>query len=163
MGGFYLFLVICACLKYFIEYLPEILGELGKVIGFLGLCLWEVAKPLGRGLLWLAVHGGRGAYWAGSNGALFAFILIDEWRRSTPEDGQQEECAGEEQDLEPARDAYALALDLLGLSDPFTSGELKRVYRQAMKAAHPDAGGINNAAQELNAARDLIMKVKGWK
>jgi curved DNA-binding protein CbpA len=38
-----------------------------------------------------------------------------------------------------------------------------RAYRLAIRAAHPDAGGSDKAAQAVNAARDLLMRCRGWR
>lgn len=60
------------------------------------------------------------------------------------------------------RDDYAEAVVLLGLVIPFTQKAFSKAYRRAMMAAHPDAGGTTEAAQAVNAARDLIRRRNGW-
>jgi DnaJ-domain-containing protein 1 len=106
------------------------------------------------------------------NAGLFIAILFDEWRRGRRQEAGEQAFADEgdadeqddEQEQEQARqDDYAAALALLGLSEPFTQADLKRLYRKAMKTAHPDAGGAKETAQALNTARDLIAALKGWK
>ncbi|MEB3232341.1 MAG: J domain-containing protein, partial [Leptolyngbyaceae bacterium] len=45
----------------------------------------------------------------------------------------------------------------LGPFTPITIETIKRAYRQAMKAAHPDAGGSKEYAQQVNAAYAAVM------
>ena len=45
----------------------------------------------------------------------------------------------------------------LGPFTPITEETIKRAYRQAMKAAHPDAGGSTEYAQQVNAAYAAVM------
>ncbi|MGK7890177.1 MAG: hypothetical protein AB4042_12650 [Leptolyngbyaceae cyanobacterium] len=51
---------------------------------------------------------------------------------------------------------YQAMLDL-GPFTPITVETIKRAYRQAMKAAHPDAGGSKEYAQQVNAAYAAVM------
>lgn len=66
---------------------------------------------------------------------------------------RQQTCAG---------NAYQLALDLLGLNEPFDRPTMVKAYRKAIIAVHPDRGGSTEEAQAVNGARDLIVKYKGW-
>ena len=52
----------------------------------------------------------------------------------------------------------AKARKLLGLppKGDFTKELLQSAWREAAKAAHPDAGGTDEAMAEINAARDLL-------
>lgn len=45
----------------------------------------------------------------------------------------------------------------LGPFTPITLETIKRAYRQAMKAAHPDAGGSTEYAQQVNAAYAAVL------
>lgn len=45
----------------------------------------------------------------------------------------------------------------LGPFTPITIETIKRSYRQAMKAAHPDAGGSTEYAQQVNAAYNAVL------
>lgn len=56
----------------------------------------------------------------------------------------------------PAIDRAA-ALSLLGLAEGAGEAEIRAAHRQAMRAAHPDAGGDAVLASRLNAARDLLL------
>jgi DnaJ-like protein/Regulator of Chromosome Condensation (RCC1) repeat protein len=55
-------------------------------------------------------------------------------------------------DLE-GRDAY----ELLGISSTATAQEIRRGYRRAMFAAHPDRGGAEHLAKLINAAHELLL------
>lgn len=54
------------------------------------------------------------------------------------------------------RDETEDALRYFGLSMPFTEAELKSKYREAMKRAHPDAGGSNEEASRINRYYALL-------
>jgi hypothetical protein len=135
---------------------PLLLEGASYLIRFLFICVGETLK-----LLALAACRSAQGVWSLT---VFLFILADEWRRGPRAEEAEEELFGEEeQEEEQKQDAYGAALALLGLREPFAKADLKRVYRQAMKTAHTDAGGTNEAAVALNTARDLVMAVKGWK
>lgn len=167
----------------FAEFAPVIFVGIAYLIGYLFLCLWEVVKLTARLLTLLT---GRAFGMAGfalrnarhglSLGALFVFYLFDEWRRGhAGEDSADEETVDEEiaddtdertgQDREPPapRDSYVDALARLGLKPGFTLDDLKRAYKRAIRIAHPDAGGSAQAAQAVNAARDVIARRHGWR
>lgn len=57
---------------------------------------------------------------------------------------------------QPAMDRAA-ALALLGLREGASEADIRGAHRRAMRAAHPDAGGDENLAARLNAARDLLL------
>ncbi|MGF1499906.1 MAG: J domain-containing protein [Elainellaceae cyanobacterium] len=46
----------------------------------------------------------------------------------------------------------------LGPFTPITIESIKRAYRQAMKAAHPDSGGSTELAQRVNEAYEAVMR-----
>ncbi len=162
----------------FAEFAPIILLGLCHLIGFLFLCLWEVIKLIARALGWLI---GRILRAAGTAlrkcghclhlGLLFLFYLADEWRRGPAEEQDDgafgDEGTGDQDDAEDHGgapcDPYEDALARLGLGPGFSPADLKRAYKQAMKIAHPDAGGSPAAAQAVNAARDFIARRHGWK
>jgi len=51
-------------------------------------------------------------------------------------------------------------LTTLGLGAvPATEGDLKKVYRDAIRKAHPDLGGSEEAAARINAAYELALKL----
>lgn len=49
------------------------------------------------------------------------------------------------------------ALTVLGLSEGASEVDIRAAHRRAMREAHPDAGGDDNLAARLNAARDLLL------
>lgn len=51
-----------------------------------------------------------------------------------------------------------LAILNLGPFSPITVESIKRAYRQAMKTAHPDAGGTKEQAQRVNEAYQSVMR-----
>jgi hypothetical protein len=51
-----------------------------------------------------------------------------------------------------------LAVLNLGPFTPITVEAIKRAYRQAMKTAHPDAGGSKEQAQRVNEAYEAVMR-----
>ncbi|WOS62032.1 J domain-containing protein [Sinorhizobium fredii] len=164
---------------FFAEFAPIILLGICHLIGFLFLCLWEVVKLIARALAWLIARIFRGAATALRKcghglrlGLLFLFYLADEWRRGPAEeqdDGASDDEGADDQEERqdrgglPPRDPYADALTRLGLNPGLTLSDLKRAYKQAIRLAHPDAGGSAAAAQAVNAARDVIARRHGWK
>lgn len=77
--------------------------------------------------------------------------------------GQNEEPKWE--DVDPfarAPDPLTSAMQLLGLTRPFTKQEFETRYRTLMKGVHPDVAGPNALARQLNEARDVIRKTKAW-
>lgn len=54
-------------------------------------------------------------------------------------------------------DAEAAALALLGLDPGAGIGDIQAAFRTRMAEAHPDAGGSDEAARQVTAARDLLL------
>lgn len=80
--------------------------------------------------------------------------------------GEDEPDDAEQPDPEPAperRDPLKEAFELIGLPEDCTEAEFKAGYRDLMMAVHPDRSGTSSFATQLNAASDLIRKMKGWK
>lgn len=50
------------------------------------------------------------------------------------------------------------ALEVLGLSEGATSEQIETAYKTLMKKNHPDAGGTDYFARQLNQAREILMK-----
>jgi hypothetical protein len=148
-----------------------VIGELGPfllegavyLIDFLFICLREVLK-----LLALAVYRSAQGIWQLT---VFLFILADEWRRGPrdEETGEEEnpdhdqEGFGEEREEMPPPDPYEEAMALLGLPPGFSRTALQRAWKEKIRQVHPDAGGPNEEAQAINAARDFIAARKGWR
>ncbi len=62
----------------------------------------------------------------------------------------------------PPPDPHGQAVALLALPPGFTQANLKAAYRTAIRRAHPDAGGTQEAAQAVIAAHALIRSRNGW-
>jgi len=60
---------------------------------------------------------------------------------------------------------YDKSLDpfsILGVSPDATKDEVEKAYREKAKTAHPDKGGKNKDMIMVNAAYEVIKRVKGW-
>lgn len=66
---------------------------------------------------------------------------------------------GQTDEERKARKERQRALQVLGFDrdDNPTEDEVKAAHREAMKAAHPDAGGSEELARKINNARDLLL------
>lgn len=53
------------------------------------------------------------------------------------------------------------AYDILGVDSNTGRAEIIRVHKQLMACNHPDKGGSNYLAQQINGARDLLLKQPG--
>ncbi len=80
--------------------------------------------------------------------------------RNTRED---ESARDDGRRTEDESDPLDEAIKLLGLPERFTKADLERRYKELMKRVHPDVVGPNDLARQLNEARALIKKRKGWK
>ncbi len=56
------------------------------------------------------------------------------------------------------RQSLSEARNLLGVGEKATQHEIRDAYRQKTARIHPDRGGNNSEMQELNGARDLLLK-----
>ena len=50
------------------------------------------------------------------------------------------------------------AREILGVGTSATVAEIRAAYSKLMGKVHPDAGGSNYFAQELNAAKDVLLR-----
>ena len=48
------------------------------------------------------------------------------------------------------------ALQILGLDERATQGDVQREYRRLMRKVHPDLGGSSYLAAKLNEAKDVL-------
>lgn len=161
----------CLVSALFAELFPLLLEGAGYLLAYLLYAVWIALKTvvtLGiRALLWLAPR-----LWAGIKLATyFSFLLVQEWRRGPAaedsESSNEEEPGGDEtQDIQDPRErevaAYRTALAALGLPEPFSKQDLIKAFRAAIKKAHSDLGGSDDAARRIIAARDLLMREHGW-
>lgn len=84
------------------------------------------------------------------------------WQCSREIPAEEFSGAAPDDDGTSPEDAYAQALEVLGVTRGFTREALKCAYRTAIRNAHPDAGGSAQAAQAVNAAYELIRRAHGW-
>lgn len=52
------------------------------------------------------------------------------------------------------------ALEVLGLKPGATEEEIRTAYNRLMQRVHPDKGGSDYFAKQVNAARDVLLKGK---
>jgi hypothetical protein len=83
-----------------------------------------------------------------------------EFRTAMPWDEFRRQMTGQRK---VERDDYADALSLLALTEPFTRQDMDARFKKIMQGVHPDTGGSDYLAQQVAAARALILKRKGWK
>jgi len=72
----------------------------------------------------------------------------------TANDGQSRRRSAGAQRTAMSRDE---ALRLLGLEEGASAEEIEAAYKRLMKQVHPDAGGSDYLASQVNAARDLLL------
>lgn len=147
---------------------PLVIAGLGAAIRFLFVAQWMAIIAILRALIWLTVQlarllvraallGGRCLAFAAS----VLFYLLQDWLRGAdtddPATGEAEaDAAPDEEDL------FEAALRLLGLPADYTRAALDAAYKQAIRQAHPDTGGSVDQAQAVNAAREILLRRKGW-
>ena len=130
---------LCRVVRFFFMVLRVALSALADA-------LWFVIRHLVR-LLW------RAAAWA----ALLLVYFAIELARG-PDKAEEED----EFDADPDEaELIEAARTLLGLPERYTGAMLDAAYKQAIRKAHPDAGGSVNAAQAVNLARDLLLRRLG--
>ena len=52
------------------------------------------------------------------------------------------------------------ALDILGLKDDATKEDIIQSHRRMIQKVHPDRGGSTYLATKINAAKDLLIKIR---
>lgn len=60
----------------------------------------------------------------------------------------------------PIQDTMSLteAADILGVSVDATKQEIRKAYKHLMKKNHPDHGGTTKLAEQINIAKDVMLK-----
>jgi hypothetical protein len=124
-------------------------GIAGDALGIAAAWPFEVA--LDQSEKWVAF----GAEWRAQRK-----IWRAEFRKVMPWDEFRRQVTGQ---TRPKRDDYTDALSLFGLAQPFTRQDMDARFRRIMQGVHPDTGGCDYLAQQVTAARTLILKRKGWK
>ena len=59
--------------------------------------------------------------------------------------------------VEPPADNVASARALLGVAADADAGEIRAAHRRLIASVHPDRGGTEALAAQINAARDLLL------
>ena len=110
-------------------------GRIHWIGGLLGALL-----PIARSLLPLAL------------GALPKILQ----RRQQPPPNQQQRQQSHHHSHGPLSSDEALAI--LGLQRPFTREEVIKAHRKLMQKVHPDRGGNDYLAAQLNAAKEVLLR-----
>ena len=157
MDGFFTVLMLYMLFLFFLEEAgPTLVQAFGALLRFL-------AKVLITGTMLIGMAGFEALKWLGRKSVpatQFLYFLIAEMLKGSAEDSSEHEDPDE---LEtPGVDALEAACALLGLARSFSRDEFKQAYRRAIRATHPDHGGSDEAAQAVNAARELIERHYGW-
>lgn len=99
---------------------------------------------------------------AASRMLLMVYFILREFIRPI-ETEPDEQDDGPEPPAPHEPRALETACRILGLTEgAFTRDDLKRAYRQAIRAAHPDLSGNTEDAARINRARDDINTHYGW-
>ncbi len=53
------------------------------------------------------------------------------------------------------------AIDILGLKDDATKEDVIQAHRRMMQKVHPDRGGSTYLATKINAAKEILVKIRG--
>jgi len=71
---------------------------------------------------------------------------------------RQQEEQGRRADSSSGKMTVDQALEILGLGARATEEEIRAAHKRLMQRVHPDVGGSNFLAKQLNAARDVLLK-----
>ena len=85
-----------------------------------------------------------------------------ESQRQQERQREQERQRGQEEqerrrNSSPGKLSVDQALEILGLKAGATEQQIQAAYNRLMKRVHPDVGGSNFFAKQLNEARDLLL------
>ena len=157
------FMAVVIALTLIIEFGPRLARALlDLLVRGLTLSVTLPAHACVLALRWTIDEAGPRVAAALSLGFTFAVLLAQEWWRGPPPD-EAEEDEEEEDRASSVADDYEQALGVLGLAPGFTREALRLAYRRAIRSAHPDAGGSQARAQEINAAHDVLRQAHGWR
>jgi len=73
-----------------------------------------------------------------------------DWRETTKAGDQQNSSSGAVMD-------WAEALQILGLEEGASEDEIKEAHRRLIAGMHPDHGGSDYLAAQINRAKDLLL------
>lgn len=97
-------------------------------------------------------------------GALFATVLPllknlhDLWNYLFRDKQKAESIDNKPRPPEPMVSSRQQALDILGLEDPCSEEDILAAHKRLIQKLHPDRGGNDFLAAQINAARDYLMK-----
>lgn len=145
----------------FAEIAPILVTGLGYLVWFVVLIVWTAIKLVFRLPVLMFVAPFRLL----ADALLFIRLLVSEMRSTTTADDHDHPDAGhddhhdEHQTDDHGDDDRTFAMRMLGLEPGFSETALTKAYRKAIAAAHPDSpGGSEEAAKQINAARDLLRR-----
>jgi hypothetical protein len=129
----------------------------------LALFLWRGRKPWFKGDGWRIAAGAMAI--AAFSGAAFTFIrgawgtgivlsVIGLWTASTA----RVRPAGPKRSATRIEPGLAEARSILGVGPSASREEILAAYGRLIRRAHPDAGGTEGLAAQLNAARDRLLR-----
>lgn len=84
--------------------------------------------------------------------------LLPEFRAEMERERREREARRESDAREGGNLSRKEAMDLLGLSEPFTPDDVKRQHKAIVQREHPDHGGNTYIMQLANRARDTLLK-----
>ncbi|MET0371591.1 MAG: molecular chaperone DnaJ [Sphingobium sp.] len=139
MGWLALLLLLAAGWLFWTGRLQRMTGRDGLMIGLtlVGAVLAAKGKPV-AGALPLLIAAGD---W-----------MFRMWRRKAP--------ASRSVPAQPGSDEIARAQALLGLSPGCDAEAVRAAHRRLIAAVHPDRGGSEALAAQINAARDLLLRAQ---
>ncbi|KAB2884137.1 MAG: J domain-containing protein [Albidovulum sp.] len=145
----------------FAEIAPILLTGIGYLLWFIVLVIWTALKTLLRLPVLIIVLPFRLL----ADGLLFVRLLASELHHTEADDQHDDDDdhrhhqSDDHQAEDDGDDDHEFAMRLLGLEAGFSENALSKAYRQAIAAAHPDApGGSEEAAKQINAARDVLRR-----
>ena len=106
----------------------------------------------------LAVCAFAGAAYVGVRGEwgrAVVLVVIGLWLASTVRTGRAAAAPGPKPAISLGD---AEARSILGVGPEATKTDIQAAYARLMRVAHPDAGGTDGLAAQLNAARDRLLK-----
>lgn len=130
------------------------------------LILWSVLGGVGAILLLLAVTGHLNIITAMIAGAVALLPRAAQLLKYLPFINRlyQQRQQGNQQNQQqtpPSRGKAAMskneAIEILGLTPEFTKEDVIQAHRRMMQKVHPDRGGSDYLAAQLNAAKDALL------
>jgi hypothetical protein len=83
----------------------------------------------------------------------------EEFAGSGPWGGQyQQQQQSHQSNADDGRITYERALEITELSEGYTEQDVREAHKRLMHRVHPDVGGSNFFAKQLNAAREVLLE-----